>query len=183
MATDSTIPGIEFVRLQTHTDSRGDLTEIFRASWFERHPPFVQWNMVRSRANSLRGVHVHVRHSDLLFVISGRMTLGLKDLRRNSPAYLREERHELGGSAIAAVLTPPGVAHAFRHLEETIHVYGVTHYFSLEDELGFRWNDAACGLFDKRLSPTLSPRDASAGTLEQLLLQLEPHQPVFQTPA
>ena len=175
----SAIPGVELVPLETHVDARGELTELFRASWFERHPPFVQWNVVRSRANSLRGVHVHVRHSDLLFVISGRMTLGLMDLRRASPAFLREERHELGGPSIVGVLAPPGVAHGFHHREATLHVYGVTHYFSVDDELGFRWDDAACGLFDRRLAPALSPRDAAAGTLEQLLERLEPHQPGF----
>ena len=180
---NSTIPGVRLVRLQTHTDHRGHLTEIFRASWFEDCPPFVQWNMVRSHANSLRGVHVHLRHLDLLFLISGRMTLGLKDLRRNSPAFLREERHELNESPITGVLTPPGVAHGFYHPETTIFVYGVTHYFAMDDELGFRWNDADCNLFDRSLTPLISPRDTSAGSLAQLLHRLEPHQSEFSVGA
>jgi dTDP-4-dehydrorhamnose 3,5-epimerase len=172
---NSGIPGVKLVRLQTHTDQRGNLTELFRASWFEGYPPFVQWNTVRSHANSLRGVHVHLQHFDLLFVISGCMTMGLKDLRRSSPAFLREEQHTLNESPIVGILTPPGVAHGFYLPETTIYVYGVTHYFSMEDELGFRWNDRDCELFDKRLTPLLSPRDASAGSLAQTLQRIEMH--------
>lgn len=176
---NSGISGVGLVRLQTLADHRGNLTELFRASWFEGYPPFVQWNIVRSHANSLRGVHVHLQHIDLLFVISGGMTLVLKDLRRNSPTFLREERHELNESPVVGVLTPTGVAHGFYHPETTIFVYGVTHYFSTDDELGFRWNDADCDLFDRHLTPLLSPRDASAGSLAQLLQRLEPHQSGF----
>lgn len=176
---DSGIPGVRLVPLQTHSDHRGSLTEFFRTSWFEEYQPFVQWNTVRSHANSLRGVHVHPRHFDLLFVISGSMTMGLKDLRRNSPAYLREERHVLNESPIVGVLTPPGVAHGFYFPEATIYVYGVTHYFSMDDELGFRWNDEDCGLFDRSLNPLLSPRDAAAGRLAEALRQIEPYQSGF----
>jgi dTDP-4-dehydrorhamnose 3,5-epimerase len=179
MLESSGIPGVKLVRLNTLSDHRGHLTELFRASWFEGYEPFVQWNTVRSHANSLRGVHVHLRHFDLLYVISGTMAMGLKDLRRHSPAFLREERHTLNESPIVGVLTPPGVAHGFYHPETTIYVYGVTHYFSMVDELGFRWNDAGCDLFDRRLTPLLSPRDASAGSLDEALQQIEPHQSRF----
>jgi dTDP-4-dehydrorhamnose 3,5-epimerase len=179
----SAIPGVEVVKLRPHADSRGDLTEMFRSTWFPRHPPFVQWNLVRSRANSLRGIHVHLRHADLLYVIEGGMTLGFVDLRKRSATYLREERLELSPAAAAGVLTPPGVAHAFHNAQDAVYLYAVTEYFSPEDELGCRWDDARVSLFDKRLAPVLSPRDVSAGSLDALLEQLESHQSGFHAAA
>jgi dTDP-4-dehydrorhamnose 3,5-epimerase len=173
---DISIPGVAEKRLQTHADARGELTELFRASWYGGDEPFVQWNHVRSAARSLRGIHVHVKHSDLLYVVDGTMVLALKDLRRGSPAYLREQRLELSAKRLSGIYTPPGVAHAFWFPEPAQIVYSVTHYFQPEDELGFRWNDPECGLFDHGLDPVVSPRDAAAGSLREVLERLEPHQ-------
>lgn len=49
--------------LTTHSDHRGALTEIFRKEWQTGIEP-VQWNFVHSQPNVLRGVHVHVLHTD-----------------------------------------------------------------------------------------------------------------------
>ena len=78
--------GVVWRMLETHSDHRGDLTELFRAEWQNGVAP-VQWNVGRSTKNVLRGVHVHPRHDDYLIVLGNRMALGLKDLRRDSPTH------------------------------------------------------------------------------------------------
>ena len=67
-------PGVRLRALPTFSDARGMLAEFFRADWPEAIAP-VQWVTVVSAANVLRGVHVHVRHSDWL-VVSGRPAAG-----------------------------------------------------------------------------------------------------------
>src|SRR5688500_16942677 len=70
--------------LVSHQDDRGALIELFRSSWHSALKP-VQWNFTASNEGVLRGVHVHVRHHDYLVVLTGRASVGLRDLRRGSP--------------------------------------------------------------------------------------------------
>ena len=46
---------VKNIPLVAHPDSRGTLTELFRQEWFDGPCP-LQWNMVQSEANVLRGV-------------------------------------------------------------------------------------------------------------------------------
>ena len=83
-ALDRIPEGVRVEKLETHTDDRGELTEIFRRSW-DVAAEIVQWNAVASRPHALRGVHYHVLHDDYLVLLQGRMLLGLHDLRPDSP--------------------------------------------------------------------------------------------------
>lgn len=122
----------------------------------------VQWNLVNSRPNTLRGVHVHVAHWDYLCVVSGEMLLGLHDMRPHSPTYRLAVQQRLSGAAPCSIAIPPGVAHGFYFASETCYFYAVSHYWNLSDELGCRWDDPELGLSWPTKSPLLSERDASA---------------------
>ena len=80
--------GVELRKLTPHPDDRGVFLEMFRHSWCPDHE-FIQWNCVHSRANTLRGVHVHLVHDDYLLMVAGAARIGLCDLRRQSPTFLR----------------------------------------------------------------------------------------------
>ena len=77
---------------------RGIFLEIHRDEWLEGERP-VQWNAVRSRANVLRGVHIHRVHADQVVVVDGTMLLGLHDARRDSPTRGLSTIVELRGDA------------------------------------------------------------------------------------
>ena len=104
--------GVGVSRLEPHRDSRGTFTELFRSSWGLDVEP-VQWNVVHSEAHVLRGVHAHHRHSDYLTVVSGRATIGLHDLRADSPTRGLGTIVELDADAPTGLTIPPGVAHGF----------------------------------------------------------------------
>lgn len=161
------IDGIEVHDLTTHRDDRGDLTELYRSDRTVA-PPFLQWNVVTSRAGSLRGMHCHVGHSDHLCVIDGELVLGLHDLRPGSPTEGSGVVARLGART-AAVTIPPGVAHGFCFERPTTYVYGLSAHWSLEAELGCRWDDPELALvWPAGLSPILSPRDRDAGPLAEM---------------
>jgi dTDP-4-dehydrorhamnose 3,5-epimerase len=161
--------------LDTHGDERGAFTELYREEWPTGVRP-VQWNAVRSAPGVLRGVHVHVVHADYLTVVEGHATVGLRDLRRATPTPGLATTVELRADAMAAIVIPPGVAHGFWFHEPSLHVYAVTEYWDLRDELGCHWADPALGLDWDPQAPALSSRDAGAGTLAALERALEPHQ-------
>ena len=165
--------GVHLVPLDMHVDDRGVFTELFRQSWFDELTP-VQWNVVHSEANVLRGVHVHVRHADYLTVVSGRAVFGLCDLRPGSPTAGQRARIEMDGTQLQALIIPPGVAHGFYFVEPSMHVYAVSEYWDQEDELGCHFADPDLALSWPSATPRVSSRDAALPSLNQLRSLIPP---------
>lgn len=159
--------GVSLWPLAFHADDRGGLAEIFRLEWKSGVEP-VQWNLARSRANVLRGVHLHLKHWDYVIVLEGRARFGLMDLRPGSPSEGLSVAVDLGGESLTGIAIPPGVAHGFYFFDTSIHLYGVSDYWDREDELGCRWNDPGLAIDWPSQAPLLSPRDREAGSLEAL---------------
>jgi dTDP-4-dehydrorhamnose 3,5-epimerase len=158
---------VSLLELTPHADDRGVFTELFRVSWEPGVAP-TQWNAVRSEPNVLRGVHVHLRHTDYLTVVAGKATIGLHDLRSGSPTEGLGTTVELDATAPAALVIPVGVAHGFYFHEPSIHVYAVSHEFDPADELGCRWDDPALDIAWPCTDPLLSERDQGLGPLTEL---------------
>ena len=162
------LAGVIVTRFAPHADERGVFAEIFRASWPTGVAP-IQWNLVSSQAHVLRGVHLHVTHADYLMCIAGEMKLVLKDARPDSPTSGQVGVHTLGEHEPAAVTIPPGVAHGFYFAMPAKHIYSVSHYWNVDDELGCRWDDPALGVDWGVTDPILSPRDRDAGGYEAMV--------------
>lgn len=164
------IDGVAIHRMQPFLDGRGRFVECFRESWGLLSP--VQWNMGTSVANCLRGVHVHVRHTDFVTVAAGAMLLGLQDLRPASPTFGRATTVEIRAEDPLGVLVPTGVAHGFLFGAEAVYLVGVSHYWDEADELGCHWQAPGLVIPWEPGNPMLSDRDASAGTLDELVDQV-----------
>lgn len=162
----SNIQSVVIRPLRSHPDDRGELTEVYRDEWDLGERP-VQWNVVTSQPGVLRGVHCHWRHTDALTVVSGELILGLIDLRPGSPTESQAELLRIPAlSAVVAI--PVGVAHGFYFEQPTCMAYGVSTYWSTDDELGCRWDDPDLGIDWPCTAPSLSERDRSAGSLANL---------------
>lgn len=148
-------------------DPAGRVTDLYREDWQLDVAP-VQWNFVCTRANTLRGVHVHPTHSDYLCILGGEMFLALHDMRPRSPTYRLAAHLRLCGKIPCSATIPPGVAHGFYFAGDTRYVYAMNHYWNPEDEFGCRWNDPALGLSWPATDPLLSPRDAGAPSYAEL---------------
>ena len=90
------------IPLSTHRDERGALTEIFRKDWVDVPAP-VQWNFVRSEANVLRGVHVHVTHVD---TVPMHAECWLTDLRADSAGHNQGALVELSADNLSMLMIP-----------------------------------------------------------------------------
>ena len=173
--------GVALHPLASHRDSRGSFTELFRDEWEVGVAP-VQWNACSSEAGSFRGVHVHPRHDDYFLLLTGHLTIGLRDLRRGSPTEGLSSIVEMTGDPITAIVMPHGVAHGFYYHAPSLHLYAVSEYWSVDDELGCHWADPELEIPWPGQPTLVSERDATAPPLAQLLEQLEPSQP-HQAPA
>jgi dTDP-4-dehydrorhamnose 3,5-epimerase len=159
--------GVAVRDLTPHADDRGTFLELHRLEWETGIAP-VQWNAVRTEAGVLRGVHCHWRHDDYLTVVDGVAEVGLCDLRPDMPTYRQAACLRLDAARPQALTIPTGVAHGFYFPEPSLHVYAVSHYWSLDDELGCRWDDPALGIPWPQPGADVSPRDEALPPLAEL---------------
>lgn len=156
------------IDLVEHRDNRGTFTELFRVEWTNQPAP-LQWNRVCSNQHVLRGVHVHPTHFDYLTLVEGQASIGLQDIRPNSPTTGLASVIELNGQHQQLIVIPPGVAHGFYFHQPSIHVYAVSHYFNQADELGCQFNDPAIKIPWTVPTPMLSERDQKLPSFQEML--------------
>jgi dTDP-4-dehydrorhamnose 3,5-epimerase len=171
LVTGSLPHDLRLTPLEPHSDDRGTFIELYREEWKTDVEP-IQWNAVHSEANVLRGVHVHPTHDDYLTIVRGRATIGLRDLRDDSPTVGATACVELSQERPTAITIPHGVAHGFYFHEPSTHIYSVSHYWDLADELGCRWDDPALEIPWPQQQAHISPRDQELPSLETLLSEL-----------
>jgi dTDP-4-dehydrorhamnose 3,5-epimerase len=163
------IAGVKRVRLPAFADERGRFVETFRKEWFpERSWARVQTNRSDSRAGVLRGLHYHFQQVDYWYVPSGRMRVGLADLRRSSPTSRCSEVIELDGDNPFGLFIPSGVAHGFLALTDVTLTYLVDNYYDGADELGVAWDDPDLAVAWGVTDPLLSPRDRANPRLNDI---------------
>lgn len=155
------IPGILTVELRPFTDDRGRFIEFFRKEWFpQREWTNVQSNRSESRAGVLRGLHYHFNQVDYWYVVSGRIRVGLADLRRGSPAFRCAQTIDLDAADNRGLYIPTGVAHGFLALTDVTLVYVVDNYYDGADEFGLAWDDPEIAVpWNSTAEPNLSGRD------------------------
>ena len=95
------------------------------------------------------------------------------DVRRGSPTFGRWVGVVLSGENFRQLWIPPGFAHGFCVLSASVHVeYKCTEFYDREDEVAVAWNDPAIGVEWPIREPNLSPKDAKAPRLAQILDRL-----------
>ncbi len=152
--------GLRVLPLTAHTHDRGSLTEIFRASWATGHRA-AQWNHVTSNAGVMRGMHIHLGYQEYYVLLSGRTTIGYRDVRPGSPTEGVVAVLEVTGARPHAIVAPPGIAHGIYTHEPSVLLVGVTAEHDPSHELGCHWQDPALEIPWPMASATLSERDAA----------------------
>ena len=164
--------GVRLTPLTAHQDSRGVLTELYRCSW--NLPAFRQFNLVHSAPGVLRGVHVHPHHADYLVILSGRMLLGVQDIRRDSETFGVAGLVELTGETPQSIFIEAGVAHGFYLPEPTTYIYGLSEEWSRDGDFGCRWDDPKVHIdWPVDGAPELSERDTDAPSFDEMVAQYE----------
>ncbi len=154
------IAGVKFTKLKIFGDERGRFMETFRKDWFpERTWEIFQSNRSDSKAGVLRGLHYHFQQVDYWHVPSGRIRVGLADLRASSPTYGASQVLEIGDHNQMGIFIPVGVAHGFLTLTDATVTYLVDQYYNGSDEFGVAWDDPTLAVAWGVVEPILSGRD------------------------
>lgn len=113
----SSIDGVRLRTLVPHRDGRGSLTELLRSDWPE-FAGFGQAILTVNEPGVVRGWHWHLRQTDAIVVISGRVLLPLYDGRPWSPTFGTVEAHSADGPRPFVLFVPPGVYHGYKTLSD-----------------------------------------------------------------
>ncbi len=171
MFVEIPIEGVKLLPLEIHVDDRGTFTEIYRDMWLDTIiPKPIQWNVIHSKKYALRGMHVHLDHWDYLLVLKGKVLFALYDMRPDSASHTKNYQLTMGEENPAALIIPNGVIHGFYFLEDSMHIYGVTHYWNPATEIGCHWSDPELKIEWPSMlkNPHTSARDAKLPSLEIL---------------
>ena len=131
-------------------------------------PPFgpqealQQDNFSFSTKGVLRGLHFQHNpngQGKLVRVMTGKALDVVVDLRKDSPTFGQHEKFVLDAQKGNMLYVPPGFAHGFIALEETIFVYKCTDFWNKGAESGIRWNDPNLAIDWTHENPIISDKD------------------------
>jgi dTDP-4-dehydrorhamnose 3,5-epimerase len=164
------IDGVKLIDLKAHPDTRGSYTEMYHDDWSDAPKHLPQWSVVHSRTGAIRGMRIHLEHSDYVCLCQGQALYVTKDLRQDSPTFGEVEYYELSSDKLQIIITPPGVAHGFYFRTDAIFVVGITHPYDPADELGFYYADPEANIAWPKDAPHIvSDRDAASPSLKEVL--------------
>lgn len=172
------LPGVLVVEPDVHRDGRGFFLESYHSAKYETlgiAGPFVQDNHSKSRARTLRGLHMQLKEPQgkLVRAIEGDVLDVAADVRRGSPTFGRWVSVRLSAENFRQCYVPPGFAHGFYVLSDEAQVeYKCTSPYDAKSELGIIWNDPQLGIDWPDREPILSHTDAALPRLADVLTQL-----------
>jgi dTDP-4-dehydrorhamnose 3,5-epimerase len=151
---ETAIADVKLIKPVRHVDSRGFLSEVFKASELRKHAidiDFVQDNHSLSVSKGVvRGLHFQIApfaQAKLLRVTAGSILDVAVDIRCGSPSYGRHVAVVLSATDWNQIFIPDGFAHGYCTLEPNTEVlYKVNTYYSPKHDRGLLWNDPALGI-------------------------------------
>lgn len=171
------IPAVILIKPRVHRDGRGYFMEVYRENEFRKAGidyRFVQENQSFSKEGVLRGLHFQKKPHEqgkLVRVAEGLIRDVAVDIRKDSPYFKRWVMVELKPGEMLWI--PPGFAHGFYALKDSIVVYMTTDYYYPELDCGIRWNDPELAIDWGVDNPVLSEKDAHLPYLREVLDCLE----------
>jgi len=168
------IPDVILVEPVVFPDQRGFFAELYkRTDYLANNIPydFVQINMSFSRRGVVRGLHYQLRPMEqgkLVTVLKGKIVDVAVDIRKGSPWFGKYVMVELSADKPQLLWVPPGFAHGFQALEDSLVLYLVTKEYSPQHERCIRWDDSEIGIpWPIREKVILSEKDKKCPPLKQ----------------
>lgn len=172
------IPDVLIIEPEVFGDERGFFLESFNQKVFNEATgtnfEFVQDNHSHSSKGVLRGLHYQLppqAQGKLTRVVRGAVFDVVVDIRKESSTFGEWFGVELTESNRRQLWVPPGFAHGFKVLSDTVDfLYKTTDYYSPVFERCILWNDPSLMIDwpDKKIVPKLSKKDSSGCLLTEI---------------
>jgi dTDP-4-dehydrorhamnose 3,5-epimerase len=163
---------------QPFRDDRGFFTRTFDVDVFEASvgpAVFVQDSQSRSGLGVIRGMHGRsgLGEAKLVRCAHGAVHDVVVDIRRDSPTFGASQAFVLDDETFRHLYVPPGFLHGFQALTTTADVcYRIDRPHDPSEDIGVAYDDPDLAIAWPRPVTRVSPRDAAAGSWQQLLAEL-----------
>jgi dTDP-4-dehydrorhamnose 3,5-epimerase len=170
----ASLAGVRILERPVFRDARGTFAELWREedAMAAGLPHFVQDNVARSGRGVVRGLHFQNPRAQakLVSVAIGEVFDVAVDVRLGSPTFGRWMGVHLSELNGRQVYIPPGFAHAYQTLSDvSVVVYKCSDFYSPDEERTVRWSDDTIGIDWPLRDAIVSPRDANAPLLRDML--------------
>jgi len=161
----TSLAGVLLIEPRVFGDARGFFQETWQQARYAEAgiaADFVQDNLSLSRRGVLRGLHFQQPNPQgkLVYVLQGEVYDVAVDLRLGSPSFGRAEGFRLSAETHHQLYIPPGFAHGFCVLSETVlFAYKCTALYDPSCEVTLRWDDPDLGIDWPITAPELSDKD------------------------
>lgn len=173
---DTHLKGVRLIVPRVFEDDRGFFLETFNSATFEENGlpvNFVQDNHSRSSRGVLRGLHYQFPtwQGKLVRVVTGEIFDVAVDIRPESPTFAQWYGVVLSEQNKHQLYIPPGYAHGFCVLSDTVDVtYKCTVLYAPAEDAGIRWDDPDIGIDWPISDPLVSEKDRNAPLLKDVVL-------------
>ncbi len=146
-------------------DERGYFFESFHSKVFQSNGlpfEFVQDNQSFSKKGVVRGLHLQKgKHAQgkLVKVMTGSVLDVVLDIRPESKTFGKHAKFILSSEKNNMLWVPPGFAHGFAALEDSIFYYKCTAPYNKDAESGIVWNDPEIAIDWEVDQPMVSNKD------------------------
>ena len=167
------LAGVTIIEPDVFGDQRGYFLETYHLERYRDAGidlPFVQDNHSYSRYGTLRGLHAQYRRPQgkLVRALEGEVFDVVVDIESASPTFGQWAGVVLSGENLKQLYIPPGYAHGFCVLSDTVHFqYKCTDLYDPHGEISIRWNDPALAIAWPVSEPSLSAKDGEAMTFAE----------------
>jgi dTDP-4-dehydrorhamnose 3,5-epimerase len=172
---ETDLPGCIVIEPRVFEDERGSFFESFNADRLAEHglqPKFVQGNVSTSSRGVLRGLHYQwpKPQGKYVSVVEGEVWDVAVDIRRGSPRFGQWTAVLLSAENRRHFWIPEGFAHGFVTLSErAVFTYLCTATYDAAADANIRWDDPDLAIDWPVSDPQLSPKDARAPALRDVL--------------
>ena len=138
--------------IEKHHDDRGFFYESFSKNISkEIDLPFLQDNISFSRKGVVRGLHYQWDKpmGKLIHVIKGTIIDHIVDIRKGSKTYGENYSFEISSKNNRILWIPPGFAHGFESLQDSIIMYKCTSFYN-------KGGEGCINIFDKKINLNLT---------------------------
>ncbi|MDA1077099.1 MAG: dTDP-4-dehydrorhamnose 3,5-epimerase [Proteobacteria bacterium] len=172
------LPGVLLIKPKVFPDARGFFIESYHAQRYQQagvNVVFVQDNHSRSTRGVLRGLHFQIAHPQgkLVRAVRGEIWDVAVDIDPKSPTFKTWVGITLDDQQHHQLYVPPGYAHGFVALSETVDVsYKCTDFYTPGDEGGLRWDDPDLAIAWPLDQPLVSDKDQANASLAEYVESL-----------
>jgi dTDP-4-dehydrorhamnose 3,5-epimerase len=168
------IEGVYIFEPKVFGDARGFFMETWNRNRYAEaglDVVFVQDNVSRSSKGVLRGLHYQNPNAQgkLVQVLEGRVLDVAVDVRIGSPTFGKRVAVTLSDENFRQLYIPPGFAHGFCVLSETVvFAYKCTDFYNPSVEGGILWSDPDLRIPWEIENPLLSEKDKTYPRLKDI---------------